>query len=181
MRGWHFILLGGILGLLVLFYEGLWGDPKAIPTVLIGTPAPGFSATELGTGRTISLSEFQGKVVVLNFWASWCQECRLEQQNLLEIQNEFGNNPNFLLLGVDYHDRDPDAKRYLDVFGSNFHHIVDPSGVIAIDYGVYGVPETFVFDQKGIIRHKVVGPIAGSNYKQLVEQVIRPLLEGQRS
>jgi cytochrome c biogenesis protein CcmG/thiol:disulfide interchange protein DsbE len=181
VKGWHIFLVTGISALLFLFYLGLWGDPKAIPTVLIGTPAPHFSAPDLATGRTVSSAEFQGKVVVLNFWASWCQECRLEHQNLLAIQREFGDDPNFVMLGIDYQDKEADAKQYLEVFGSNFNHLRDPNGVISIDYGVYGVPETFVFDQSGIIRHKVVGPIVGANHTHLVDRVIRPLLRGERS
>lgn len=181
IKGWHIVLVTAVSALLFLFYLGLWGDPKAIPTVLIGTPAPHFSAPDLATGKVVSLDHFQGKVVVLNFWASWCQECRLEHENLQAIQRQFGHDPNFVMLGIDYQDQVANAKQYLEVFGSNFNHLRDPNGVISIDYGVYGVPETFVFDQSGIIRHKIIGPVMEEKYTYLVDRVIRPLLQGQKS
>jgi cytochrome c biogenesis protein CcmG/thiol:disulfide interchange protein DsbE len=181
IKGWHIVLLLGVTGLLWLFYLGLWGDPHAIPTVLIGTPAPRFSGPELGSGKTVSLDDFQGKVVVLNFWASWCQECQLEHQNLQAIHKEFSQNPDFVMLGVDYQDKESDAQEYLRTFGNRLKHIRDPKGVIAIDFGVYGVPETFVFDRNGIIRHKQIGPIVGPTYTHLVNEVIRPLLQEQKS
>lgn len=178
VKGWHVALSFGVFGLLSLFYVGLWGDPKAIPTVLINTPAPQFAGAELNSGEAIQSVDLGGKVVVINFWASWCQECRLEHQNLLAIQERFGNHPDFVMLGIDYQDKESDAKKYLEVFGSNFRHIRDPNGVISIDFGVYGVPETFVIDRKGFIRYKLVGPAIGANYRHLVDDVIQPLLDG---
>ncbi|HXC61406.1 MAG TPA: redoxin domain-containing protein [Nitrospiria bacterium] len=179
IRGWHITLVIGVFGLLALFYQGLWGDPRALPTVLIGTPAPAFVGPELYSGEPISLAGFHGKVVVINFWASWCEECKLEHANLLKIYERFSKNPNFVMLGIDYQDREDDAKEYLRIRGSNFKHIRDLKGTIAIDYGVYGVPETFVFDPQGIIRHKQVGPILGPTYDKLTDQIIQPLLQGQ--
>jgi cytochrome c biogenesis protein CcmG/thiol:disulfide interchange protein DsbE len=179
IRGWHIALVMGVFGLVALFYQGLWGDPRAIPTVLIGTPAPPFAGPELHSGDTISLDSFRGKVVVINFWASWCQECKVEHENLLRLNEQFSKNPNFVMLGINYQDRQEDAKEYLRVRGSNFRNVRDLKGAIAIDYGVYGVPETFVFDQQGIIRYKLVGPIIDANYTTLTEGVIQPLLSGQ--
>lgn len=179
IRGWHIALVIGVVGLLTLFYQGLWGDPRALPTVLIGTPAPSFVGPELNSGEMISLASFRGKVVVINFWASWCQECILEHENLQAINEQFGENPNFVMLGIDYQDTEENAKKYLELYGSNFKHIRDVEGTIAIDYGVYGVPETFVFDQQGIIRYKYIGPLIGPAYTKLMDQIIQPLLEGQ--
>ena len=179
IQGWHIPLVIGVLGLLTLFYQGLWGDPRALPTVLIGAPAPPFVGPELNSGEMISLASFHGKVVVINFWASWCQECKLEHKNLLAINERFGKHPNFVMLGINYQDQEQDAKEYLRVHGSNFKHVRDLKGTISIDYGVYGVPETFVFDQQGIIRYKQVGPIIGHAYTQLTDKIIQPLLDGQ--
>ena len=179
IRGWHITLVLGVVGLLTLFYEGLWGDPKALPTVLIGTPAPVFAGPEVHSGELISSNRFQGKVIVINFWASWCQECKLEHKNLLEINERFSKNPNFVMLGINYQDNEKDALKYLEVYGSNFQHVRDLKGAIAIDYGVYGVPETFVFDQQGIIRYKQIGPIIGPAYPHLTDKIIQPLLNGQ--
>jgi cytochrome c biogenesis protein CcmG, thiol:disulfide interchange protein DsbE len=179
MKYWHFILVLAVAGLLTLFYKGLWGDPRSIPTVLIGTEAPIFSGPEVRTGESISLNEFQGKVVLINFWASWCLECRTEHENLLALNRRFSQNPDFVMLGINYQDQLEDAQKYLRENGSNFDHIRDLKGAISIDYGVYGVPETFVIDRKGIIRYKSIGPIVGPNYIHITDDILQPLLEGK--
>lgn len=179
MKGWHIATIVVILGIIGLFYIGLGLDPRSIPSVLVGTKAPSFSGPEIQTGETLSLDAYRGKVIVLNFWASWCQECRLEHQNLLAIQRQFQDNPNFVMLGIDYQDQPGDAITFLNAFGSTYPHIQDVKGTIAIDYGVYGVPETFVIDTQGVIRFKQIGPIVGPAYTQITEKIIRPLLEGK--
>jgi cytochrome c biogenesis protein CcmG/thiol:disulfide interchange protein DsbE len=98
---------------------------------------------------------------MLNFWASWCIECGLEHENLLTLNEQFGRDPNFVMLGVNYQDKEDDALDYLRRRGSNFAHVRDVKGAIAFDYGVYGVPETFVLDRQGVIRCKTIGPIIG--------------------
>ena len=177
MKTWHFILVLVVAGLLTLFYKGLWGDPRAIPTVLIGTQAPIFSGPEVRTGEMMSMDSFRGKVVLINFWASWCLECRTEHENLLAINRRFSQHPDFVMLGINYQDRLDDAQKYLQVYGSNFDHLRDLKGAISIDYGVYGVPETFVIDPQGIIRYKYVGPLVGPAYTHLTENILQPLLE----
>ncbi len=179
MKGWQIALIAGVLGLLALFYRGLWGDPKYIPTVLVNTPAHTFEGPEVRTGDLISLDRFKGKVVVLNFWASWCVECRLEHENLQAIHQKFSSDPNFVMLGINYQDREEDARDYLETYGTDFRHVRDLKGTISIDYGVYGVPETFIIDRQGVIRYKQVGPIVGPTYTYLTEKVLPPLLHGQ--
>jgi cytochrome c biogenesis protein CcmG/thiol:disulfide interchange protein DsbE len=177
-RGWQVALVVGLLGLFTLFYQGLWGDPKRIPTVLIGTPAPAFAGPEVMSGEHLSFDQFRGKVVLVNFWASWCRECRLEHENLLAINERFKRDPDFVMLGINYQDTDKDAQKYLNTYGTSFKHIRDVKGTLAIDYGVYGVPETFVIDRQGIIRYKWIGPITGAVYTNLTEKVLVPLLRG---
>jgi cytochrome c biogenesis protein CcmG/thiol:disulfide interchange protein DsbE len=177
-RGWQIALVVGLIGLLVLFYQGLWGNPRYIPTVLIGTQAPSFSAPALGTSETLSLDQFKGKVVFLNFWASWCQECRLEHSNLLALNEQFGRDPNFVMLGVNYQDQEDDALDYIKTFGTNFSHVRDVKSAVSFDYGVYGVPETFVIDQQGVIRCKTIGPIIGSVYVTYTQRFLPALLQG---
>ncbi len=179
-RLWPVGLLLGLGGLVALFYQGLWGNPSYIPPVIIDTPAPDFTAPELYEGKPISLSQFKGKVVVLNFWASWCRECKLEHPALLQIGERFAKEPNFVLLGVNYQDKEDLAREYLQELGNNFTHVRDVQGTVSIDYGIYGVPETFVIDQTGMIRHKSIGPLVGQTYTHLVERVILPLLEGRQ-
>ncbi|MFZ5861509.1 MAG: redoxin domain-containing protein [Nitrospirota bacterium] len=177
-RVWQIALVAGLLGLFVLFYQGLWGNPRYIPTVLIGTPAPTFSAPVLGTGETLSLDQFKGKVVLLNFWASWCQECRLEHTNLLALNDQFRHDPNFVMLGINYQDKEHDALDYIKTFGTNFAHVRDAKNTLSFDYGVYGVPETFVIDQQGVIRCKTIGPIIGPVYANYTQRVLPTLLKG---
>lgn len=176
LKIWHIFLISGILGLLILFYKGLWGNPSFIPPVLVGTAAPKFEAPDLYKKDTVTLAQFKGKVVVLNFWSSWCQECKLEHSSLQALNQQYGQDPHFVLLGVDYQDKEDLAKEYLQQYGNNFQHIIDTRGRISIDYGVYGVPETFVIDQNGVIRHKEIGPLVGDTYSNFTRNIIEPLL-----
>jgi cytochrome c biogenesis protein CcmG/thiol:disulfide interchange protein DsbE len=177
-KGWHALLLAGTLGLLFIFYQGLWGNPNFIPPVLIATPAPEVNGPDLYKGTPVSLSDHKGKVILINFWASWCQECKLEHKSLLAIKKHYEDDANFAMFGINYQDKDHLAKDYLEVHGNNFDHIRDLDGKISIDFGVYGVPETFVIDQEGIIRHKQIGPIIGDVYSDMIKKVIDPLLHG---
>jgi cytochrome c biogenesis protein CcmG/thiol:disulfide interchange protein DsbE len=179
IKAWQIFLPFAILTLVIVFYHGLYGNPSYIPPVIINTPASDFSAPELYEGKTIRLSDYKGKVVVLNFWASWCKECALEHPSLLEIVERYKSNPDFVMLGVNYQDKENLAKEYLRQHGNNFTHVRDFSGKVSIDYGIYGVPETFVIDQKGMIRHKSIGPIIGNTYTNLTEKIIEPLLKGE--
>lgn len=177
MRVWQIVLIAGLIGMVSMFYQGLWKNPKDIPTVLVGTEARGFSGTEVVSEELILLEDYKGKVVLINFWASWCLECKLEHQNLLAIQKRFSNEPKFVMLGINFQDRLGSARKYLETYGNNFQHVYDQKGTISVDYGVYGVPETFVLDQDGIIRFKHVGPIVGVVYPHVMDKVIIPLLE----
>jgi len=177
IRRWPLFLMSGLLGLMILLYLGLWGDPSAIPPVIINTPAMEFSGFEMYTGRSISLSQMKGKVVFLNFWASWCRECKLEHDSLLDLKKRYADRPDFIFLGVNYQDKENLAKAYLEEHGNNYEHIQDLHGRISIDYGVYGIPETFLIDRHGMIRHKHIGPIVGETYANLIETWIEPLLK----
>ncbi|MBI3753984.1 MAG: redoxin domain-containing protein, partial [Deltaproteobacteria bacterium] len=167
IKTWQVFLPLAILCLIVVFYHGLYGNPSYIPPVIVNTPAPDFIAPELyeekgqRAPREMRLSDYKGKVVVLNFWASWCTECALEHPSLLEINQRYAQDPRFVMLGVNYQDKENPAKEYLAKHGNNFKHVRDFSGKISIDYGIYGVPETFVIDKQGMIRHKSIGPIIG--------------------
>jgi len=176
IQAWHIILLTVILGLLILFYKGLWGNPSYIPPVLIGTAAPQFEAPDLYKKEKVTLGQFKGKVVILNFWSSWCEECKLEHSSLQALNQQYSRDPHFVILGVDYQDKEDLAKEYLKQYGNSFQHIIDAQGRISIDYGVYGVPETFVIDQNGIIRHKEIGPLVGETYTNFTNNILEPLL-----
>lgn len=178
-KGWHFLTFAVLFGLIFIFYQGLYGNPSYIPPVIINTPAHEFVAPELYEGKPVRLSDYKGKVIVLNFWASWCKECALEHSYLLEINERYKGDSRFVMLGVNYQDKTDLAQAYLKQHGNNFIHVRDFSGKVSIDYGIYGVPETFVIDQQGMIRHKAIGPIIGETATFLVEKIIEPLLKGE--
>lgn len=177
-RTTQLMILVVLFALFSLLYQGLWGDPRHIPTVLVGTQAPAFEGPDVETGDRLSSERFKGKVMLVNFWASWCQECKLEHDNLLRLHDDYKHHPEFVMVGINYQDEEPEARAYLQRYGSSFSHVRDVNGTLAIDFGVYGVPETFVIDKRGVIRHKWIGPISDDVYADLTQNVLTPLLEG---
>ncbi|RMG28853.1 MAG: DsbE family thiol:disulfide interchange protein [Gammaproteobacteria bacterium] len=163
-------------GLLVaLFLRGLELDPRRVPSPLIGKPAPTFTLPRLhDPAKTFSTAEMKGKVWLLNVWASWCVACRDEQPLLVD----FAQRHLVPIVGLDYKDDPRDGKRWLAALGDPYDVIaVDASGRVGIDWGVYGVPETFVIDKHGIIRHKVIGPIQPEILEHRLLPLIRRLQE----
>ncbi len=162
-----FILFSILIG---VFLIGLQGDPREIPSPFIGKPAPNFSLPELyDPSKIISNNSLKGEVVLINVWASWCTACRQEHHHLLELTNKYNIN----LIGLDYKDTAQDAKNWLEEFKNPYSDIAfDHDGRVGIDWGVYGVPETFVLDKQGIIRHKVIGPIDDS----IIQNDLLPLI-----
>ncbi|MCX7897131.1 MAG: DsbE family thiol:disulfide interchange protein [Rhodocyclaceae bacterium] len=143
--------------LVALLAVGLTLNPREVPSPLIGKPAPAFSARLLSDPeKTFTPQDFVGKVWLLNVWASWCVSCREEHPLLIEFAQQ-GKAP---IVGLNYKDKREDAQRWLARFGDPYVlSVVDAEGRIGIDYGVYGVPETFLIDKQGIIRYKQIGPI----------------------
>ena len=163
--------LVGFAALSVVFAWGLTRDPSAIPTPLIGKPAPQFSLPPV-KGRALGLSSANliGEPSIVNVFASWCVECRLEHPLILQMQAS-GLAP---IYGINYKDRPDDAARWLDTLGDSFARTgADLDGRAAIDWGVYGVPETFVIDAEGRIAFKQIGPLTAA----IVEQTIAPLID----
>jgi cytochrome c biogenesis protein CcmG/thiol:disulfide interchange protein DsbE len=179
MKAWKIAVAVGLVVVVGLFWRGLYMNPRFIPSVLENTRAPSFTAADLFTGQPVSLDQFRGKVVILNFWASWCAECRHEHENLLRLKNAFGANPDFVMLGVVYQDQPEDARRFLRQLGSNYPHLLDLKGEIGIDYGVYGVPETFLIDRGGVIRCKQFGPLIGDQLDKVANRWLTPMLNGK--
>jgi cytochrome c biogenesis protein CcmG/thiol:disulfide interchange protein DsbE len=156
-------LVFGALALLFLFrlYSG---DPSKVPSALIGRPVPSFALEPLpGLVRDgqplpgLAEADLKGAVTVVNVWASWCAPCRQEHPLLMELAKD----PSIRVVGIDYKDTPENARRFLGTFGNPFAAVgVDPNGRAAIDWGVYGVPETFVVGPDGTIRHKQIGPLS---------------------
>ena len=147
----------GIFGVLLVFLAiGLTRDPSEIPSPLIGKPAPTFTAPVLNQpGQTFAAKDMLGKVWLLNTWASWCVACRQEHPLLVEFVK---TNP-LPIIGLDYKDKEEDGIKWLARYGNPYTvAVTDRDGRIGIDFGVYGVPESFLIDKAGIIRYKQIGP-----------------------
>jgi len=165
------LVIAGFLVLVGLLALGLQLDPREVPSPLIGKPAPAFDLPLLHQpDKTFSQKDMLGKVWVLNVWASWCPPCLVEHPVVSELAAS-GVAP---VVGLNYKDAREDALPWLKRNGDPFKVTVyDAAGRIAIDYGVYGVPETYVIDRKGIIRYKHIGPLT----QQVAEKKLRPLIQ----
>ncbi|RMH15328.1 MAG: DsbE family thiol:disulfide interchange protein [Gammaproteobacteria bacterium] len=149
-----FALLTGLL------YVGLKLNPREVPSPLINKPAPEFSLPKLGNMTTqVKRDDLIGQVWLLNVWASWCVSCRQEHPLLVD----FSKKNLVPIYGLDYKDNPDDARNWLRRLGNPYSTVlVDMDGRVGIDYGVYGVPETYVIDKKGVIRYKQIGPVTPS-------------------
>ncbi len=165
-----FLPLGIFSALAILLGVGLTLDPREVPSPLIGKPAPHFELPQLhDPARTFSPKELQGKVWVLNVWASWCAACRDEHPVLTDLAKS-GLAP---VYGLNYKDQRDDAIAWLKRFGDPYQlSLVDPDGRVGIDYGVYGVPETYVIDKQGVIRYKRIGTVT----PEIMQKKIVPLI-----
>ena len=172
-----FILITGFLAI------GLTLKPGEVPSPFIGKPAPGFNLPQLtlvdhagnnigdnASPNRITNSDFDGQVWLLNVWASWCVACREEHP----VLNQLSAGDIVPIVGLNYKDKQPDAQNWLNQFGNPYSIVaVDQQGQTGIEFGVYGIPETFVIDKKGIIQLKHIGPLT----REDIEQKIIPLIE----
>jgi cytochrome c biogenesis protein CcmG/thiol:disulfide interchange protein DsbE len=172
-RFWFLIPLAAFLALAVVLAVGLKLDPREVPSPLIDKPAPKFALPRLDDAqKTIRLDDLRGKVWVLNVWASWCVACREEHPLLVE----FARKKVVPLYGLNYKDQREDALRWLARFGNPYDaSLHDLEGRVGIDFGVYGVPETFVIDQNGVIRLKHIGPITPDVLATKIEPLLKKL------
>ena len=166
----RFIPLGVFLLLVVVLGIGLTLNPREVPSPLIDKPAPDFTLNQLQSPeQVISARDMHGKVWLLNVWASWCTACRAEHPLLVDLARDDSIN----LVGLNYKDEQADALRWLRQFGNPYQvSAFDADGRVGIDWGVYGVPETFVIDKQGIIRYKQIGPVT----RESLDKKILPLL-----
>jgi len=157
--------------LIIFLAIGLGHDPHEVPSPLINKPAPAFQLPQLqDPTKTFSATEMRGKVWLLNVWATWCLPCREEHPVLVELARS-GAVP---VYGLDYKDNREDALSLLSESGNPYVLCAsDADGRVAIDYGVYGVPETYLIDREGIIRFKHVGPLN----PEVVQNTVLPLVK----
>jgi cytochrome c biogenesis protein CcmG, thiol:disulfide interchange protein DsbE len=145
-------------------------DPQTLPSAMIDQPAPAFDLAALNGGANLSLNGLKGQVVLVNFFASWCVPCRIEQPLLMRLAKQ----DHVALYGIDYKDQPAAAKRVLAELGDPYRAIgLDADGITGINFGVYGVPETYVIDKTGQIRKRFVGPLT----EQSLQQELLPLLK----
>ena len=149
---------------------GLNLKPSEIPSPFINKPAPEFSAPKLDTPeQRLTPADLKGKVWLFNVWASWCVSCRAEHP----ILNQLAQQNAIVIIGLNYKDQPGDANNWLKTFGNPYNvSIMDQDGRIGIEYGVYGVPESFIIDKKGLIRYKHTGPVRAED----VQKVFLPLI-----
>lgn len=165
------IPLLGFVALVALLAIGLRLDPHEVPSPLIDKPAPAFTIPQLRDPQ-VQLSDhtLQGKVALLNVWASWCGACRQEHPLLVELAAQ----RKLAIYGLDYKDEAGDALRWLTQHGDPYTAIgFDANGHVGLDYGVYGVPETYLLDRRGVIRYKHIGPIT----REFLNDTLLPLIE----
>ena len=163
--------LAGFFALVALLGLGLRYDPHLVPSPLIDKPAPAFALPQLHEpGVTLSNADLKGQVTLLNVWASWCVACRQEHPVLLKLAKS-GSVP---IYGLDYKDERSEALGWLDRLGNPYtRNAFDEDGRVGIDFGVYGVPETFVVDPQGVIRYKHIGPLTD----EVLARKILPLVQ----
>ena len=164
-----------VLGLLAVLGVGLTLDPRKVPSPLIDKPAPDYSLPRLHQpDQLISRGAMLGKPHLVNVWASWCVACREEHAQIKQLANDY----KVTIIGLNYKDTRSDALDWLQRFGDPYSMVaVDADGRVGIDWGVYGVPETFLVDGKGRIRYKHIGPITPADVTDVIMPKLRDILQ----
>ena len=172
------VFVVGAIALIGLLAKGLLLDPTRVPPAIIGLQAKDFRVATVqgdavlpspGTG-SFSLKDLRGKPVVLNFWASWCVSCREEARELEAFWKD--HRDQVLVVGIAIQDQKAAASQFAKAFGKTYLIGLDEDGKAAIDYGVSGVPETFLIDRNGIIRHKEIGPVDAKGLHKLLAKIL---------
>jgi cytochrome c biogenesis protein CcmG/thiol:disulfide interchange protein DsbE len=172
MKSLRFLIpLALFVALAWFLYAGLSLNPREVPSPLIGKPAPAFALPRLDDPtQTVKREDLLGKVWVMNVWASWCAPCREEHPLVVA----FAKQRKVPVIGLNYKDRPGDARNWLERLGNPYAAtLIDFDGKVGIDFGVYGVPETFVIDAQGLVRFKHVGALT----PQVISQKLEPLLK----
>ena len=168
---WKWLAPLSILPLVALLAYGFRVDHRDVPSPLVGRPAAEFALRSFD-GQPVSLGALRGKVVVLNFWASWCFPACYEEAPALERGWRAYRDRDVMVIGVDIQDKEEAARKFLADFALSFPNAPDPGGKVSIDYGVYGVPETFFIDRAGRIRLKHAGAITDELFRAQVEKLL---------
>ena len=170
-RALRWLLPAAAVPVLALLAYGFTVNHRDIPSPLVNRPAAKFTLTSYA-GEPMSLEAQRGKVVVLNFWASWCYPACYEEAPVLERGWRGYKDRGVVVLGVDIQDKAEAGKKFIDQFTLTFPNALDPNGRVSVDYGVYGVPETFFIDARGNIRAKHVGAVTEEVFRREVERLL---------
>lgn len=184
---WRRSMLGVAVAvpIVALLGFGMTRDPRDIPSPLPGRAAPPFALATFtgapGAPDTVALRALRGKVVVLNFWASWCLACRSEHPALLTVGAAYRDTADVKFYGVLYNDSPENGRRWLqEMGGASFPSLVDPDSKVAIDYGLYGVPETYFIARDGRVAYKQTGPVTPELLVRKIEELRREPAGGVR-
>lgn len=174
MRRWIMVLpLVVFLGVAAVLFRGLYLDPAELPSALIDKPFPDFTLREVQSERTLTRADLLGKPALVNVWATWCIACRVEHPVLNRLAQQ-----GVLIYGVNYKDTNADALKWLKDFHDPYRlNIRDDQGSLGLNLGVYGAPETFLIDAKGVIRHKYVGVIDDTVWREQLAGLYQALVD----
>ena len=171
------IVIAIVVGFIWLLAFGFTRDPRYIRSPLIGQPAPAFNLV-LFEGGTIRLEELKGKAVLINFWASWCPPCRAEAPALEAAWKTFKEG-NVVFVGVNIQDKEEDARAFIKEFDITYRNGWDSTGRVAVNYGVWGIPETFFLDREGRITFKHVGALSSPVITAKLDQAVRGIVSAE--
>lgn len=170
----HWIAVGSVavvvLGLLTVFAARIGTDPTLVESPLLGKPAPSFDLPGLDGGRVRS-PDLAGRPYVVNFWASWCVPCRQEAPHLRSFHERWAAR-GVEVIGIVWNDTESDARRFREEFGLRFPQAVDPGSRAALDFGVFGIPETYVVDGRGVVMAKLVGAVGPTTLDEVLTDVM---------
>ena len=171
------IVIAIVVGFIWLLAFGFTRDPRYIRSPLIGQPAPAFNLL-LFEGGTIRFEELKGKTVLINFWASWCPPCRAEAPALEAAWKTFKEG-NVVFVGVNIQDKEEDARAFIKEFDITYRNGWDSTGRVAVNYGVWGIPETFFLDREGRITFKHVGALSMPVITAKLDQAVRGIVSAE--
>ncbi|GGU65385.1 thiol:disulfide interchange protein [Pseudomonas laurentiana] len=177
MKRWIMVLpLAVFLLVAVFLYRGLYLDPAELPSAMIGKPFPSFSLPAVEGEKTLTQADLLGKPALVNVWGTWCVSCRVEHPVLNKLAEQ-----GVLIYGVNYKDDNAAALKWLKDFHNPYQlNIRDEQGTLGLDLGVYGAPETFLIDAKGIIRHKFVGVVDETVWREQLAALYQGLVDEVR-
>jgi cytochrome c biogenesis protein CcmG/thiol:disulfide interchange protein DsbE len=170
-RAWRWLIPLSALPVLVLLWYGFKLNPRDIPSPLMGKTAAPFTLTTF-EGQPLSLEALRGRVIVINFWASWCHPACYEEAPALERGWQAYRERGVTFVGVDIQDKAEAATKFIRDFNLTFPNALDSQGKVSVDYGVYGVPETFFIDRQGRIRGKHVGAVTDQTIREQVDRLL---------